>query len=76
MSKIFVLSFITIISILSVSVFLLQLPRQVIILVFMMIFVFGEIGLEMIIRESFEDELIFIGKGEGGLRELLGQGLS
>lgn len=76
MSKIFVLSFIPVVSILSVSVFFLKLSRQVIVLVFMRIFVFGEIGLEMIIREGFEDELIFIGKGEGRLGELLREGLS
>lgn len=70
MGKIFVLSFIPVVSILSVSVFFL------IVLVFMRIFVFEEIGLEMIIREGFEDELIFIGKGEGRLGGLLGEGLS
>ena len=74
MSKIFVLPLIPVVSILSVSVFFLKLSRQVIILVFMSIFVFGEIGLEMIIREGFEDELIFIGKGVGRLGELLWEG--
>ena len=76
MSKIFVFSFIPVVSILSVSVFFLKLSRQVIVLVFMRIFVFGEIGLEMIIREGFEDKLIFIGKGKGRLEEFLGEGLS
>jgi hypothetical protein len=37
----------------------------------MMIFIFGVIGFEMIIGESFEDKLIFLGVGNEGFGLLL-----